>query len=121
MKTAIHRGLPAGVLVLAMISLTGCGGSGGASTDVSTETRETVLATTTSIAQPTNTTGRLLASNCFQCHGTLGLGGFEKIRGSSASEALEFMTKPANSSIMAAHAQGYTTAQLQSIINYLKQ
>ena len=76
---------------------------------------------TASVVQPANTTGRLLASNCFQCHGTLGLGGFEKIRGSSASEALEFMTKPANSNIMAAHAQGYTRAQLQTIIAYLKQ
>lgn len=73
------------------------------------------------VTQPANTTGRLLASNCFQCHGTLGRGGFDSIRGSDADEVLEYLTKPASSDIMAAHAQGYTRAQLQSIVSYLKQ
>ena len=73
------------------------------------------------VAQPANTSGRLLASNCFQCHGTLGTGGFESIRGKEASEVLEFMTKTASKNIMAAHAQGYTPAQLQKIIAYLQQ
>ena len=78
-------------------------------------------ATATQVAQPPNTEGRLLASNCFQCHGTLGLGGFDSIRGSEASEVLEFMTKTASRDIMAAHAQGYTPEQLQKIIAYLQQ
>ena len=73
------------------------------------------------MAQPANTEGRLLASNCFQCHGTLGLGGFDKIRGSEAGEVLEFMTKTASRDIMAAHAQGYTPEQLKKIIAYLQQ
>lgn len=73
------------------------------------------------VTQPANTNGRLLASNCAQCHGTLGRGGFDSIRGSEAAEVMEFLTKPASSDIMAAHAQGYTRAQLQSIIGYLKQ
>lgn len=72
-------------------------------------------------ALPRNTEGRLLASNCFQCHGTNGTGGFESIRGGEAKEVLEFLTKPASKEIMAAHAQGYTTAQLQKIIAYLQQ
>jgi Cytochrome C oxidase, cbb3-type, subunit III len=76
---------------------------------------------TLTLQQPANTTGRLLASNCFQCHGTGGVGGFDKIRGSEASEIREFLTKPANSNIMAAHAQGYTPAQLDTLIAYLKQ
>lgn len=76
---------------------------------------------TTTQTQPLNTTGRLLASNCFQCHGTGGVGGFERIRGGEASEVLEYMTRRASSSIMAAHAQGYTNAQLTAIINYLQQ
>lgn len=71
--------------------------------------------------QPKNTEGRLLASNCFQCHGTMGTGGFENIRGGEAKEVLEYMTKTASRDIMAAHAQGYTTAQLQKIIAYLQQ
>lgn len=73
------------------------------------------------IQQPANTAGRLLASNCFQCHGTLGRGGFDSIRGSDVAEVVEYLRKPADSDIMAAHAQGYTTAQLQSIVSYLKQ
>ena len=73
-----------------------------------------------SILQPPNTQGRLLASNCFQCHGTLGLGGFEKIRG-KADEVREFLNKSARSNIMAAHAQGFTAAQLDAIVTYLNQ
>jgi hypothetical protein len=73
------------------------------------------------VAQPVNTSGRLLASNCFQCHGTLGRGGFDSIRGGDAEEVLDYLSKPASSDIMAAHAQGYTRAQLQLIVSYLKQ
>ena len=65
--------------------------------------------------------GRLLASNCFQCHGTGGVGGFDNIRGSEAAEVKEYLRKPASSDIMAAHAQGYTSAQLDAIIAYLQQ
>lgn len=75
----------------------------------------------TTVAQPLNTQGRLLASNCFQCHGTGGMGGFERIRGGEASEVFEYLSKPASSDIMAAHAQGYTRAQLQAIVDYLRQ
>ena len=81
----------------------------------------TTKATRPSVSQPRSTEGWLLASNCFQCHGTFGTGGFESIRGSEASEVLEFMTKNASKDIMAAHAQGYTPAQLQKIIAYLQQ
>ena len=77
--------------------------------------------TPTAVAQPKNTEGRLLASNCFQCHGTMGTGGFDGIRGKEAGEVLEFLRKPAGRDIMAAHAQGYTAAQLQKIIAYLQQ
>ena len=65
--------------------------------------------------------GRLLASNCFQCHGTGGVGGFDRIRGSDAAEVRDYLRKSARSDIMAAHAQGYTSAQLDAIIAYLKQ
>jgi cytochrome c553 len=63
----------------------------------------------------------LLASNCFQCHGTLGTGGFEEIRGESANELLEYQRKPADRNIMAAHAQGFTPEQLRKIAAYLNQ
>ena len=118
------RGVLASVSIA--LGLAACGGSGEspaagiASGEPLTEL-VTTKATRPSVAQPRSTEGRLLASNCFQCHGTFGTGGFESIRGSEASEVLEFMTKNASKDIMAAHAQGYTTAQLQKIIAYLQQ
>lgn len=69
--------------------------------------------------------GRLLASNCFQCHGTNGraLDGMERLAGKSAheiyEELLEMKGKPANSNIMHVHARGYTDAQLRLIADYL--
>lgn len=72
-------------------------------------------------SQPANTAGRLLASNCFQCHGTGGMGGFSNIRGSEVAEVKEYLGRSASSDIMAAHAQGYTSAQLDAIIAYLQQ
>lgn len=122
-----------GLLKLAAVAaalsatLAGCGGgTDSAVADLTTagKSRPSSTATstaTTTVAQPASTEGRLLASNCFQCHGTLGLGGFDKIRGSDASEVLEFMTKTASRDIMAAHAQGYTPEQLKKIIAYLQQ
>ncbi len=119
------RGVLASVSIA--LSLAACGGGGGESPAAGIASAEplaelvTTKATRPSVAQPRSTEGRLLASNCFQCHGTFGTGGFESIRGSEASEVLEFMTKNASKDIMAAHAQGYTPAQLQKIIAYLQQ
>jgi len=115
---------PLGALIIAL-SLSACGG-GQTSTDAQATQADLDPAagrstSTALVAQPLNTEGRLLASNCFQCHGTLGTGGFEEIRGKSANELLEFQSKPAGRDIMAAHAQGYTPAQLSKIAAYLKQ
>lgn len=68
--------------------------------------------------------GRLLASNCFQCHGTNGRGpGFDELAGKSASELYkdlkEFQTGEEGDGLMAAHARGYTDAQLQAIARFL--
>lgn len=67
--------------------------------------------------------GRLLASNCFQCHGTNGSGGFEKLAGKSANSIYEELSKFASgkedaNGIMAAHAMGFSDAQLKSIATY---
>lgn len=70
---------------------------------------------------PTPTPGRLLASNCFQCHGTNGTGGFDRITGGEAGEIREYRSKIANKDIMAAHAQGYTPAQIEALVSYLNQ
>ena len=68
--------------------------------------------------------GRLLASNCFQCHGTNGKGpGFDSLAGQSASklygEMAEFRSGQEGSGIMARHALGYTDAQLRALAQYL--
>jgi cytochrome c553 len=76
-----------------------------------------------STATATALNGRLLSSNCFQCHGTNGSGGFEKLSGSSEAEILselrEFASgKEDSTGIMAAHTMGYSDAQLQMIAKY---
>lgn len=101
-------------------ALSACGG--GSSGD-RTDTGGNGGGAATLIDQPADTTGRLLASNCFQCHGTGGQGGFESLRG-EADEVQKYRnlaSRPARSDIMAAHAQGYTDAQITAVIRYLQQ
>ena len=67
--------------------------------------------------------GRLLASNCFQCHGTNGAGpGFERLAGMPFSELYgelrEPQTEELGKKIMAKHALGYTDAQVQLIAKW---
>ena len=76
-------------------------------------------------AQSQPPTGRLLASNCFQCHGTNGKGpGFDKLAGKASREIYEELVemragKEDKGGIMAKHAMGYTDAQLLAIAGYL--
>lgn len=70
--------------------------------------------------------GRLLASNCFQCHGTNGAGpGFDSIAGKSVDEIYkelkEMQRKEPGNDIMKAHARGYTDEQLRALSAYLSQ
>jgi sulfide dehydrogenase cytochrome subunit len=63
-------------------------------------------------------TGRLLASNCFQCHGTNGKGpGFDSLAGKSSNEIYkelkEFQSGKEGNGIMAKHAMAYTDEQLK--------
>ena len=67
--------------------------------------------------------GRLLASNCFQCHGTNGkaVSGFEKLAGMSARELkgeMAEMKLENEGGIMGAHAAAYTDAQITAIAAY---
>lgn len=79
----------------------------------------TVAAAATTTGEPHP--GRLLASNCFQCHGTNGSGGFDGLRGSNEilSELREFASGAEDpNGIMAAHARGYTDAQMRLIADF---
>ena len=76
------------------------------------------LAQTTPAAPPA---GRLLASNCFQCHGTNGRGGVETLTGESAGEIykeLKEMQQKPTPKMMDMHARGYTDAEMKLIANY---
>lgn len=75
-------------------------------------------------AQTPPPAGRLLASNCFQCHGTNGKGpGFDKLAGKSATEIFkelkEFQSGKEGKGIMASHALGYTDVQLRDLSAWL--
>lgn len=83
-----------------------------------------VFACAAASAQVTIPNGRLLASNCFQCHGTNGKGpGFDRIAGKSASELYrelkEYQSGDEGNGLMAKHAWGYTDAQLRALSQYL--
>ncbi len=112
-------------------ALSACGGGSGQSSDSASDASGNLglsnagsSTTVVKQTQPANTQGRLLASNCFQCHGTGGSGGFESIRGGEADEVRKYRglaAQPARANIMAAHAQGYTDAQIAAVITYLQQ
>lgn len=67
---------------------------------------------------------RVLASNCFQCHGSNGrsVGGIDRLAGMSASELIgemrEMRAKTPGNDIMKVHARGYTDAQITEIANF---
>lgn len=77
----------------------------------------------------TSPIGRLLASNCFQCHGTNGQGpGFERLAGESASDIykhlLDMRAEDASKrgqDIMVRHAMGYTDEQMRQLSQWLSQ
>lgn len=75
------------------------------------------------IAEGAPPDGRLLGSQCFQCHGTDGQGsGFSTFLGKSSSEiysTLNEMSQRPVESIMDRHARGYTDQQLHLIADYL--
>ncbi len=67
-----------------------------------------------------STSGRLLASSCFQCHSS---SGFEGITGGSASEIVselaEMRARKIPEGIMDLVARGLTDAQIREIAAYL--
>ncbi|MDO9220800.1 MAG: hypothetical protein Q7T90_07200 [Thiobacillus sp.] len=75
----------------------------------------------TSGAMTLNNPGRLLASNCFQCHGTNGHG-MGELAGKSVSDLAgdvnEMALKSPGADMMFAHARGYSAAQVNLIADY---
>ena len=116
-----------GITTVSMIDATNYRVSGVKAGSVTLEFKDkknTARVSVTVTADPSaSLNGRLLASNCFQCHGTNGTGGFDKLAGKSANELYgdlkEFASgKEDPTGIMAAHATGFSDDQLRSIANY---
>lgn len=136
MKTARHLGA---LGLTASLLLAGCGSdsSGDVAAALAQEkdrervsssatTKTTTTATTPTVAAAVTTvpTGRLLASNCFGCHGTNGRsnGGFDSLAGESASEIvseLKEMRTKLDEGIMRVHALGYTDQQIWELATFL--
>ena len=84
-----------------------------------------LLLVSSGVAAQTTPAGRLLASNCFQCHGTNGKNGpWDSLAGKSAAEIVKEMkemrakTGSGDEAIMAAHARSYSDAQIALIADY---
>lgn len=136
----IRRFLMAATIASIGALVAACGGGSDASGSADSASAASIEAKarrrTTPIATPTTPTaplapvtavptGRLLASNCFQCHGTNGRssGGFDTLAGESISEIVgelrEMQTKAEeDKGIMRVHALGYTDAQIQALAAY---
>ena len=83
----------------------------------------TTAVSLSALAQAPADSGRLLASNCFQCHGTNGVNGaFGNLAGVPQKDLLDKLNdmrlKPAGANLMAPHARGYTNTDLYWITYY---
>jgi cytochrome c553 len=83
-----------------------------------------VVPTTAPAQNAASPPGRLLASNCSQCHGTSEQApGFDKLTGKSAAklykELKEYQSGKEGENIMARHAMGFTDAQLRDLSRWL--
>ncbi len=83
-----------------------------------------LLLVSTGASAQTTPPGRLLASNCFQCHGTNGKGGgFDALVGQSVNEIykklVEFRSGKEDNALMTKHAMGYTDAQMRALSAWL--
>jgi sulfide dehydrogenase cytochrome subunit len=109
---------------LVMAALVGLGSLWFAASSADAAKRPPRRTTTSSTTVGATNAGRILAGNCFQCHGTNGRGGpWEGIAGESSaklySELKELQTEAdPDEAIMRAHALGYTDAQLKLIADY---
>jgi cytochrome c553 len=73
----------------------------------------------------TSPAGRLLASSCFQCHGSGGVGGFERLAGRDANDIVRELQRlrladerEAGQDIMVRHARGYSDAQMMALARW---
>ncbi len=117
-----HIALPA-VALLGLLTACGEADSAGQSTVSPSASPSTTGQATLNASHP----GRLLASNCFQCHGPNGrsVADIDKLAGESVNEIVkeltEMRTKANEGGIMRPHAMAYTDAQIQLIADFFAQ
>jgi sulfide dehydrogenase cytochrome subunit len=122
MKKKFLKATSASVLCIVFISLISCKDNLVApDNQEKTQVSQEMSLKSTNIDLP----GRVLASNCFQCHGTNGYAGELKIGEQSASSIIsdinEMKTKDPRSNIMNVHAKAYTTEEIKIIADYISQ
>ncbi|HIP02261.1 MAG TPA: cytochrome c class I [Campylobacterales bacterium] len=113
----VNKFLLIGCSVSLYLSLTGCGGS-----DTITTSTDDENTNSTSVVIPTSYTanaGRLLGSQCAQCHGTNGISvtDWDSIAGEDELESEIFED---DEPIMNAQAHGYTTDEIALIGDWLR-
>lgn len=124
----IDRNIPL-ALVLGGL-LVACGGGGTATSTNSDSNTASTGSTTTTAASGTAPNmsapdgARLLASQCFQCHGMNGISttGIDSIAGDSATHLIEEMLEMKYSTkvdIMHYQAKGYSEDEIRSMAQYL--
>ena len=121
MKSALVITAWAAVLGLVISGPALAGKRKSGSTTTTTSVSTTSVSTYTSGAATLSHPGRLLASNCFQCHGTNGHG-MEGLAGESAAEIseelYEMQRETIGTDIMHVYAQGFTDEQIELIADY---
>lgn len=110
------------------VVITACGGGGATASTASTDVASTSIAgaasDTSTLTVPENG-ARLLAAQCFQCHGTDGnsVSSIDSLSGESEAELIEEMlemqAEAEPDDIMHKHAMGYTDEQIRLIAAYI--
>lgn len=120
MKKKKFKAISAGVLFIALLTILSCKdnmippeNTDNALADSELELKSSVI----------DLPGRVLASNCFQCHGTNGYAGELKIGEQSASSIIsdinEMKSKDPGENIMNVHARAYTPEEIKLLSEYI--
>lgn len=114
------KGWQAAVILTMGLMLASCSNSEMASLSTDTQPQAIITSQVALLDHP----GKLMASNCFQCHGTDGKKGvFDSLAGETANEIIEELKEmqlknEADKAIMKVHALAYTDEQIALIADY---
>lgn len=103
--------------------LVACGGESGTTTSGATATQNSGTTTPTNSGTVSSTNARLLAAQCFQCHGTNGVSvtGIDSLAGMNPAEFIKEMLEMKYSTkvdIMHYQAKGYSEDEIRLMAGY---